>query len=118
MSKKDRFSDYEDYYQRAFEEKDIDELLKDGAFFEYDTFKKSAKKNVKQGYYSPMFDNKSTKKPDVLGKKIFELFFEKRNITRNKSNRLIVAKGQSFTYNNKTYKGGMFIPKDYFKSRF
>lgn len=113
MSKKNKFDQYEDFWQRAFEEADIKDILAEGGQTSLHDFKQSSKKHIKEaGYWKAMFG-----KQEKLGKKIYDLFFSDENIARNKNNRLIVATGKSIEFEGKLRKGGQFLPKKYFEQK-
>ena len=61
--------------------------------------------------------NKKIKKVNTLGQAIFLRYFEDKQITQNKVSRTIVRTGEKIEWNNKTYKGGQYLPKDYLARR-
>lgn len=121
--KKKEIDKYEDFYERAFSTANIDEILSKGGGAEFQTFKTESKTNTKNlDMWNAMFNRKiktlrTTRKTSTLGQAIFLRYFEDGQITQNKSNRTIVRTGERIEWNNKTYKGGMYLPKAYLSRR-
>lgn len=106
--KKKKVDKYEDFYDRAFDEYDIDEILKEGGSVSLKNFMDSSKDNTKdKGYWDAMF--KSGK--GILGAEIYKRYFRSEGVTINKRKRFIVKKGNRIDFGGKTYRGGMFVPK-------
>ena len=116
----ERLKDYEDFYERTFKDHQIllNEIYNEGGSTSLNKFKETSKGKISSGYYEAMFERKKVKQKDKLGTEIFERFIKKENITLNSKNRIIVRTGYKFQFGNKTYKGGMYVPKQYFTRRY
>ena len=109
---------YSDFFERAFSERDIEEILEEGGQTSLGNFKKiSRDKNRDNGFWEAMFNKKNKSARGNLGTKIFQKFFEDGQVTVNKAERIIVRTGEKTTFKGKTYKGGQFLPKDFFKRK-
>lgn len=125
---------YNSFYKRTFTAGDIDELLEMGGGESLNNFKEASKKIVKDHlYYEAMFpahkptfkgrDGKirESKFSGRLGEVIYTMLpadqrTEIRTIKRKNYSYQVgaVKKGAHVKYNEKTYLGGMFLPKSFF----
>ncbi len=114
---------YEDFYERAFTNANIDEILAKGGGAEFQTFKSESKTNTKNlDMWNAMFNreikpNGKKRKVNTLGQAIFLRYFEDGQITQNKANKTIVRTGEKIEWKDKIYKGGQFLPKSYLARR-
>lgn len=114
--KKAKINSYIAFYDRAFETKDIDEILEQGGQTSLENFKQVSKKSVRNlDYWNAMFNTGKVK--GNLGKEMFERFFKNESVTQNSLGRVVIRAGKSIKFRDKTYKGGQFVPKDYFARR-
>ena len=119
ISLKHRLERYEDFYRRAFEDVDVDELFAKGASTSENAFKDATKGKLPTGFHDAMFKRKVKDKiSDKLGSEIFHRFFKHENVVLNKSGRLIMRAGFTRTLKEKTYKGGQFVPLEFFARRY
>lgn len=118
ISLRKRLEKYEDFYERAFSEADVNKIYKEGGGISYDSFKTESRGRTKnKDYYETMFNRKKVKRKDKLGFEIFKRFFAQQRITQNRAKRIIVRTGYKFQFRGKIYKGGMFVPRAYLARR-
>ena len=121
MTKKGK-DQYEDFYERAFLTVDIDKIYEEGGAISIQNFFNASKNNIKDKEYYKALKYKVSKakkyKDWTLGGMLWDRYFKDERLTQNKINRIIVKKGESFIFKGTTYKGGMFVPKDYIIKRY
>lgn len=110
---------YKDFFARTFDTKNIDEILEQGGGADFQTFKTEAKGKVQIDLWNAMFNReiKKGRTTNTLGQAIFIRHFEHGEITLNKADRVVVRTGEKIDWNEKVYKGGMFLPKAYLSRR-
>ena len=110
---------YKDFFARTFDTKNIDEILEQGGGADFQTFKQETKGKVQIDLWNAMFNRpiKKDRTTSTLGQATYIRFFEDGQVTINKSKRTIVRTGETINWNEKTYKGGMFLPKAYLSRR-
>jgi len=121
---------YEDFYERAFSDVDVQKILEAGGFQSIKAFFQESKGHTKNNdYWKAMWQHPKrkeitgvyywnrAKEKKTLGRCIYEKFFEQQDLTLNSAKRVIVAKGYTIKHSGKTYKGGMFVPKSLIQKR-
>ena len=110
---------YKDFYARTFKTENIDKILEDGGGADFQTFKQASKGKIQIDMWNAMFNRpiKQKRTTSTLGQATFIRFFEDGQTTINKSERIIVRTGEKIEWNEKVYKGGMFLPKAYLSRR-
>lgn len=107
--------DLDDFISRSFTDADVDKILEKGGGLSYSNFKRISKDNIaSDGYHQSLFSKQNKER---LGKQVYSQFFENQNVRLNTSKRIVARKGKKFFFNNRTYKGGMFVPKSYLTQR-
>jgi len=112
-SLKERIDSYSNFYKRAMSDKDIDDILEQGGQTSLENFKSASKSNTASGYWEAMFQENNGN----LGKEIFQRYVKDGTVTQNSANRIVVRGGEKITFNGKDYKGGQFLPRNYFARR-
>jgi hypothetical protein len=122
---------YNNFYERAFSEQEIEDMLNEGAGVSYQNFKVVANERMeRREFYDVMFENTWRSKRDGvvrsskfhnLGEAIYELFPKETRVEfktiKYKSvsvERLRVKGGEKIKYQNKSYRGGQFLPKGFY----
>jgi len=115
MPKKNVEDQYEDFYERAFSDVDIDKIYEEGGAINISNFMSAAKDNIKDaGYFRVLkYTVKKTQRYRSVGGLLWERYFKDENIRKNVKDRVIVNTGKKFEFEGKEYKGGMFVPKSY-----
>ena len=105
---------YEDFYQRAFMDADIDAILEAGGGLNYNNFVIASKNNIKDSdYHKAMVQCR-------LGGEIFKRYFAQEGfqaIQTPRGQRIQIKKGYSYELEGKKYKAGQFAPKQLYKKR-
>jgi ASC-1-like (ASCH) protein len=111
-----KIEDYEDFYQRAFTETDVEEIYQEGGSADLDTFKDVSRVRCKnQDYWKAMFEREGVSKPTKLGTKMFEIFFADERLRKIKTGRIQFVKGMTpFVFEGKLRRPGQFPPKSYY----
>ncbi len=127
---------YNRFFQNAFSNQNIDELIDEGGASSLENFKQVSRKNVKdKGYWDAMFnttfkgkDGKTrSSKYQRLGDAIYKNYIHvlqrsdvqitevsyKRKAGRHVMTRVRVLKGQKIDFSGKVYRGGQFLPKSF-----
>lgn len=125
---------YNRFFTNAFTEAEIDEIVQQGGAQSKLKFKEASKKNINdRGYWEAMFKFKGKdgkirdSKFARLGDAVFDKYFKAlqrddvqfKEITyrgTTKSTiiaRLTVKAGERIKFNNKTYRGGQFLPRSF-----
>ena len=113
-SKKERLNSYIAFFDRAFSDQNIEDIISNGGSSSLYNFKEVSKDKTKNlDYWNALFNQKKGN-GDNLGKEIYKRFIEDQRVNKNARGRMIVRKGSVIDFNNKAYKGGQFIPRDYF----
>jgi len=136
MSRKAETS-YTRFFENAFTEQDLDELIQEGGATSFENFKEKSRKHVKEReYWDRMFNGRfkgrdgkeRPSKFNRLGKAIYSRYVEgrqardifvwqeirretKTGFTTYRIRR--VSKGSRIEFRGRLYKGGMFLPRDY-----
>ena len=124
-------SNYSGFYDNAFTEEEIDEIVEQGGADSESNFKEVAKKVMhKRDYYDKMFPVRRDGQGSQfhrLGDAIYENYIrdlsdrrvrirEVKYVRKEKEYFVVwktVAKGQTIQRNNKVYKGGQRLPKSF-----
>ena len=127
---------YNRFFINAFVEGELEDILEEGGGVDINNFKTvSRQKMQRKDYWDRMFSKKFTgrdgkvrdSKYNRLGDAIFQNYVKQENVIIREisykgkektfvSKRLVVNRGHSITFNGKLYKGGTFLPKNYFRS--
>jgi len=116
MTKKGK-DQYEDFYERAYTDIDIDKIYEEGGSLNISNFMQSSKKHIKDKGYFKVLKYNVKKRKWTVGGLLWDRYFKDEKITQNVVNRIIVKTGERFTFRGKVYKGGAYVPKTYFTKK-
>jgi len=119
---------YNNFFDRAFTENEIQDILDEGGATSFQNFKIVSKKKMgNRAMYDAMFNFTGRDKVvreskySRLGEAIYQLFpkdtrfeFKKIKYKSYSVERIAVKRGEKIKYLNKSYKGGNFLPNSFF----